>query len=124
MAYDSNSKLGALVFEEKAAVPSDLTTVAAVSNVFTFDLNLDDYREYKMETKDAVAKTVMVKNAPTKAELCIKLKYTNAATITWPANITWQNGVAPFFTAGKTSIISLSTDDGGATWLGLFAGEW
>lgn len=46
-------------------------------------------------------------------------------SVTWPANVRWQNGTAPSLTAtgGKIDIVCLTTYDGGTTWLGMSAGS-
>ena len=58
-------------------------------------------------------------------QISIRLKQGNGANkVTWPSTIKWPNGVPPTlsYTAGKTDIITLVSDDKGASWFGFFAG--
>ena len=42
------------------------------------------------------------------------------ATITWPSSIEWAGGVAPSAPAtGETDVFTLSTDDGGTSYVGV-----
>jgi hypothetical protein len=45
--------------------------------------------------------------------------------ITWPASVKWPSGVAPTMSgaSGKQDVITLITDDGGVTWLGVIVGQ-
>lgn len=46
-------------------------------------------------------------------------------TITFPASVKWQGGEIPDMnTVNKTYILTFMTVDGGATWLGMFEGEF
>lgn len=50
---------------------------------------------------------------------------TGGWTVTWPASVTWPNGVAPSpdTNAGAINVYSLFTVDAGATWFGFLAGR-
>jgi hypothetical protein len=98
--------------------------IAAVTDIFTFDLQNSPYKNLASTTADATAKTVAVANVPTgRCEFVWELTYTNAAAITWFAGITWQGGSAPALTAGKTYAFLFQTSDGGTTWRGTCV-EW
>jgi hypothetical protein len=45
--------------------------------------------------------------------------------VTWPAAVVWPSGVAPTMSgaSGKRDLITLITDDGGATWFGCIVGQ-
>jgi len=44
----------------------------------------------------------------------------SAYTITWPSSIEWAGGVAPSAPAtGETDVFTLSTDDGGTSYVGV-----
>jgi hypothetical protein len=139
MFEDQNSVLGKAVFEEKPLPINDrdarleqldsqmaellnYSTIAAVENIYTIDFANSPVKNVKIETEDTNAKTVVVANVPTDAELFIELTHTNAAAITWFAGITWLSGSAPTFTAGKVYRIALFKY--GTGWHGNCVGGW
>jgi len=84
------------------------TTVTAVEDVYTFDLESKPIKNFRITTADATAKTVALANVPDgDCEIFIELTYTNAAAITWFEGITWLIGFAPTFTEGKVYRIAL-----------------
>lgn len=101
-------------------------TVPAISNIYTLDLSKN--MNFAIETTDANAKTLAFSNVPTTANLIlsmgVKIKYTNASAITFPASVVWQNGTIPTFTTGKQYLMLFVSYDNGATWLGYSAGAW
>jgi hypothetical protein len=98
-------------------------TVPATNNTFTIDFANRAIKNVKMVTADAIAKTVALSNAPSgDCELFIELTYTNAAAITWFANIVWLSGSAPVLVAGK--VYRLSFYKSGANWHGSCIGGW
>ena len=46
-------------------------------------------------------------------------------TVTWPASVQWPGGAAPALTAtaDKSDVFVFTTDDGGASFVGLVAGK-
>lgn len=45
-------------------------------------------------------------------------------TVTWPASVKWQSGVAPLApVSGAVGVYGFYTEDGGATWYGFVAGD-
>ena len=50
-------------------------------------------------------------------EVTLRLRHLTG-TITFPASVLWPGGVTPTFTIGRSHVIKLVTDDGGATWFG------
>ena len=49
---------------------------------------------------------------------------TSATTLTWPSSIEWHLGVTPFAPAnGQTDLFTISTDDGGTTYIGLHTAD-
>lgn len=102
------------------------STVSAISNTYTLDLNKTD--NFAFETLDTTAKTLAFANIPSTANLILtvtaKLKYTNAAAISYPASVKWQNGTIPSFTAGKEYLLMFVSYDNGTTWLGYSVGAW
>jgi hypothetical protein len=101
-------------------------SVAAASNIYTLDLTTNT--NFTIETTDATAKTLAFSNVPVTANLVlsvsIKLKYTNATAITFPASVVWQNATIPTFTTGKQYLILFESYDNGTTWLGCSTGAW
>lgn len=100
------------------------TTVPAVANIYAINLDNQAFKNVKMITSDAAAKTVIVSNVPAQCELFIELTYTNAAAITWFAGVTWLSGSAPALTAGKVYRMSFYTSNAGAVWHGTSVGGW
>ena len=96
----------------------------AVADTFTLDIANSRFKNFRIETEDATAKTVAVSNVPTECELLIELTYTNVAAITWFDDIVWSYGVIPIFEAGRRYRILFMTQDAGANWEGIPAGEW
>ena len=81
-----------------------------------------------IETADAVAKTLAFANISATAgravTISVKLKYTNAATITFPASVIWSSGIVPTFVAGKEYILVFRTYDNGTRVLGYYNGGY
>jgi hypothetical protein len=104
----------------------NFSNVSAISNVYTLDLNKGD--NFAFETLDTIAKTIVFANVTATANLILsvttKLKYTNAAAISYPASVKWQNGTIPTFTAGKEYLLMFVSYDNGITWLGSSIGAW
>jgi hypothetical protein len=101
-------------------------SVTAVSNIYTLDLSKTE--NFLIETTDTNAKTIALSNIPQTdnrlLSVGIRLKYTNAASFTYPSGITWQNGTSPSFIAGKKYWILLQSADKGVSWLGSAVGAW
>ena len=100
------------------------STVTAAANVFTIDLANRPMKNVRMTTADATAKTVALSNVPATGdcEIFIELTYTNAAAMTWFANIIWLSGSAPALTAGK--VYRLAFFKVGSNWHGNCVGGW
>jgi hypothetical protein len=110
----------------KAAI-ADITQhieVEAVDNVFAIDFQNKAILNIDMETEDATAKSVTTANVPARCELCMRVKYTNAAAMTWFSGITWLSGSAPTLEAGKTYRIVAFTENGGTAWQAASVGGW
>jgi hypothetical protein len=101
-------------------------TVGAVANTYT--LNLAAYLNFAMETTDANAKTIAFSNVPVTVGIIlavgVKLKYTNAAAITFPAGTVWKDGIIPTFVVGKKYRLIFISDDNGITWEAASIGAW
>lgn len=56
--------------------------------------------------------------------LVVRQGATGGRLLTWPATTQWAHGIAPALmtTANAVDVITLLTNDGGTTWLGLYAG--
>lgn len=100
--------------------------VSAVSNTYTFDLAKQ--KNFAIETLDTTAKALAFANVPSTANtvlnVSVKLKYTNAAAIAFPASVIWQNGTIPTFTTGKQYLLLFTSYDNGVTWLASSIGAW
>lgn len=102
---------------------TNYTTVAAAEDVYTLDLESKPIKNFRITTADATAKTVALANVPSgDCEIFIELTYTNAAAITWFADIVWLTGSAPTFTAGKMYRIAFFKV--GTNWHGNSVGGW
>ena len=110
--------------ESHIASLTNYSTVAAVTDVYTLDINNQAVKNFRIATADANAKTVAFSNIPVETEVLIELTYTNAAAITWPAGITWLSGSAPTFVAGKKYRILFFTVNGGTAWQAVSVGGW
>jgi hypothetical protein len=102
----------------------DYNSVSAVNNVFTLNLASSQTKNFAIETEDGNAKTIAFTNIPSgMVVVAIKLKFTNNAAITYPAEVIWQNANIPTFSVGKTYILSF-VNFGDGHWLGISSGEW
>ena len=74
--------------------------------------------------------TLSFADAPATGSSGFTLKVTQDAggsgfTVTWPASVQWPGGAAPELTAtaNKADVFVFTTDDGGASFVGLVAGK-
>lgn len=72
--------------------------------------------------------SMTLSNVPSAGLVSVLLIFTSdgtARSVTWPASIKWEFGVAPSITStlNKRTLISLLTVDGGSTWFGLVLGQ-
>ena len=74
--------------------------------------------------------TISFADAPATGSAGFSLKVTQDAggsgfTVTWPASVKWPTGTAPVLTAtaNKADVFVFTTDDGGASFVGLVAGK-
>ena len=74
--------------------------------------------------------TISFADAPATGSSGFSLKVTQDAggsgfTVTWPASVKWPAGTAPVLTAtaNKSDVFVFTTDDGGASFVGLVAGK-
>lgn len=122
----ATSATGAASSAASAQLDLSLTTVTAVSNVFTLDLSAS--RNFAIETTDTISKTINLANVPSDTtkviSVAVLLKYTNAAAITHPSGVVWRNAVIPTFTAGYKYILLYESWDGGTTWMASYMGAW
>jgi hypothetical protein len=113
---------------DTGSVNQSYTSVSAVSNIYNLDLNNQTIVNFTIETGDTVAKTITFSNIPSTANtiisLTVLLKYTNTATISYPASVVWQNAITPSYTVGKKYFLLFETYDNGTTWLGSYIGVW
>ncbi len=98
----------------------------SVTTSITLDLSIASY--FKL-TLNAPNCTIAFSNPSQMSdvvqEIAIKLKQGNGTNkVTWPSNIKWPNGMEPklSYTANKEDLVTLISDDKGATWTGVFAG--
>ncbi|HOV69406.1 MAG TPA: hypothetical protein PLZ84_03680, partial [Clostridia bacterium] len=110
-------------FNSLLADMASYTDVTAVDNVFALDVGNKVVKSFRIETEDNNAKEIAFSNVPTEAEIVIELNYTNAAAITYPAGITWLNGI-PVLSAGKRYRLLLMTSNGGTTYDAVCVGGW
>lgn len=88
-------------------------SIAAVGASNTIDCSVSNYFTETV----AGAVTFAFTNVPASRAyaLTLEIVYTSG-TITWPASVYWPGASAPTLTTGKTSLIILTTRDGGTTW--------
>ena len=74
--------------------------------------------------------TISFADAPATGSAGFSLKVTQDAggsgfAVTWPASVKWPTGTAPVLTAtaDKSDVFVFTTDDGGASFVGLVAGK-
>ena len=74
--------------------------------------------------------TISFAGAPATGSSGFSFKVTQDAggsgfTVTWPASVKWPTGTAPVLTAtaNKSDVFVFTTDDGGASFVGLVAGK-
>jgi len=107
------------VLGKKISELSDITTVAAVENVYALDLNNRVYSEFSIASSDANAKSITLSNIPSTAgkhvQVLVMFLATTACAITHPTGATFAAG-APTFTTGFGYWILYETLDGGTTW--------
>jgi hypothetical protein len=106
------------------AVTGDLTLTGRYVASLTSGLNtvvdincaLDNY--FKITV--GAAQTFSAANVPATGSvysMTLELITNASAAITWPASVYWPNGTAPTLsTTGKTTLIMMVTNDGGAKW--------
>lgn len=74
-----------------------------------------------------VSKTYSIINAKedTAHSFTLQINTGIAKTLAFPASVKWQGGEIPDLTkSNKTYVLTFMTTDGGATWLGMFGGEF
>lgn len=100
------------------------TTVTAISNIYTLNMDNLGVKRFKITTSDITAKTMTIINVPIECEMVIKIVFTNNTIITYPNSVIWKDGSIPTFTIGKTHFLYLITDDGGTNYQGTWNGAW
>lgn len=64
--------------------------------------------------------TYTISNAGDVQSFQLEVTGASTYTITWPASIEWAGGVAPAApAAGETDVFTISTDDGGTSYVGV-----
>lgn len=108
------------VFQYSLSTPFDVSTLS-YDNVF-YDLTTQatstvyglafSYAGDKMYITTAVSDTTYQYSTATDA------------TLTWPSSLEWPLGITPFAPAnGQTDLYTISTDDGGTTYIGLHTAD-
>lgn len=59
------------------------------------------------------------------ATIILRQDGTGSRTVTWPASVKWPGGVAPNLSTAASAydIVTITTVDGGTTWLGFVGGK-
>jgi hypothetical protein len=115
----------AMLLEALAGPFREVVTVASIgAGTYTFNLNLgNNWRltltgnptfAFSNPPADGTAQTVIAR---------LIQDATGSRTITYPGSVKWTDGVAPVLgtAAGKVDVLTFTTDDGGATYLGSHA---
>ena len=101
------------------------TTPAIAGGTLTLDCSLGTYYRVSLNSNC----TVTILNAPADGRaLGITIIFVadgTARAITWPGTVVWPAGIGPTMTSvnGKRDIVTLLTEDGGATWFGVIVGQ-
>jgi len=124
--------------------PTDLFFKSDGLKFYIIGFNGDDINEYSLSTawdvstasyaqnfsfasEDTTPRDVFFKSDGTKmymvggtGDAVYQYTTSSTATITWPSSIEWAGGVAPSAPAtGETDVFTLSTDDGGTSYVGV-----
>lgn len=108
------------------SIDNEFLAVSALNNTYTLDLT--NVRTFMIETMDTVSKNIVFDNVPEDTGKIININviitYTNAATINYPASVTWKDDIPPTFEVGKTYILDFTTMDNGENWTGIWVESW
>jgi hypothetical protein len=74
-------------------------------------------------TQNTTFSVVNVEVAPIVDSFILELNNGGAFTVTWPANVEWDSGVAPALTTTGKDMIAFFTYDNGLTWKGVIVGS-
>lgn len=99
------------------------TTVAAAVNIFMLDAGGYPTKNFRIAINDTTAKGVVFEDIADNCDIFLELSFNAVAAITWPAGITWLNGI-PLFTAGKKYRLMFFTSDAGNHWNAAAIGGW
>jgi hypothetical protein len=107
---------------------SSITTVAAVDDTFTLDLQNKLILNFSISLDDAVTKALVVSNVSEQSGVVVSLSLRVVCNvecaITYPETVIWQNGIAPALIEDRQYLIYLESYDNGTTWIGSWLGEW
>lgn len=132
-ALQADSNLTALYTVGGTGATITLTRVSAQNTDTTLNISIDNdtcagliSAPTSVDTQSGIAnKSITITNIPSGfIRLYIKLVYTNATTITFPAGTVWKDNTSPTFTTGKTYFVYLITDNGGTNWYAKYDGAW
>lgn len=97
----------------------------ALGSVSGDPVNLDLSGAQYFTATASAACTFAITNTPATANAAVGfiLRLTNGGnyTMTWPASVKWENGLAPDLTTGGTDVLVFITDDAGTTWRATIA---
>lgn len=118
-----NTALGVTMgAKSQLADMSNLSTVAAVANVYTLDMENKTQKIFNVVSEDANAKEIAITNAPTDTSKVISIAVlivcTVAAVFTHPATFADN---APAFTTGESYWAYYESIDGGTTYSAQYA---
>jgi hypothetical protein len=99
-----------------------LVTLSGTST--TIDLSLANVFTHSLTGNTTYSITNAVSGQAHSFTLII-IQTATVRTLTFPASVKWQDGEMPVITtASKTYVLTFMTVNGGATWLGMFGGEF
>lgn len=103
--------------DQTGSVRGGITAVAALN----IDCALGNYFTKTINANS----TFTVSNVPASRAYAFTLELTHTSgTVTWFSGVQWPGGTAPTLTAGKVSLFTFVTDDGGTSWRGAFQSNY
>lgn len=98
-----------------------LHVVAASGSALTVDVSVADVWDVTLTANCTLSLTGATAGVADTVALLLRQDGTGSRTVTWPGSVTWPAGSAPTLHAGAADVtlVTLTSDDGGTTWIGF-----